>query len=88
MAKHKNICNHVHLPVQSGSDRILKEMNRQHTVAQYITLVEKLKEILPDCSISQDLITGFPSETEADHQRHTGPNAAGKVCFWIHVQIL
>ena len=43
-------------------------MNRQHTVAQYITLVEKLKEILPDCSISQDLITGFPSETEADHQ--------------------
>ena len=68
MAKHKNICNHVHLPVQSGSDRILKEMNRQHTVAQYITLVEKLKEILPDCSISQDLITGFPSETEADHQ--------------------
>jgi tRNA-2-methylthio-N6-dimethylallyladenosine synthase len=68
MAKHNNICNHVHLPVQSGSDRILKQMNRQHTVAQYITLVEKLKEILPDCSISQDLITGFPSETEADHK--------------------
>ncbi len=68
MAKHNNICNHVHLPVQSGSDRILKQMNRQHTVAQYITLVNKLKEILPDCSISQDLITGFPSETEADHQ--------------------
>ena len=68
MAKHKNICNHVHLPVQSGSDRILKQMNRQHTVAQYITLVNKLKEILPDCSISQDLITGFPSETEADHK--------------------
>ena len=68
MAKHNNICNHVHLPVQSGSDRILKQMNRQHTVAQYIKLVNKLKEILPDCSISQDLITGFPSETEADHQ--------------------
>ena len=68
MAKHNNICNHVHLPVQSGRDRILKQMNRQHTVAQYITLVNKLKEILPDCSISQDLITGFPSETEADHQ--------------------
>lgn len=68
MAKHENICNHVHLPVQSGSNRILKKMNRQHTVAQYLTLVEKLKEILPDCSISQDLITGFPSETEADHQ--------------------
>jgi tRNA-2-methylthio-N6-dimethylallyladenosine synthase len=68
MAKHNNICNHVHLPVQSGSDRILKQMNRQHTVAQYTTLVEKLKEILPDCSISQDLITGFPSETEADHK--------------------
>jgi tRNA-2-methylthio-N6-dimethylallyladenosine synthase len=68
MAKHNNICNHVHLPVQSGSDRILKQMNRQHTIAQYTTLVEKLKEILPDCSISQDLITGFPSETEADHK--------------------
>lgn len=68
MAKHPNICNHVHLPVQSGSNRILKEMNRQHTVEEYITLVNKMWEILPDCSISQDMIIGFPTETEEDHQ--------------------
>jgi tRNA-2-methylthio-N6-dimethylallyladenosine synthase len=68
VAKHSNICNHIHLPVQSGSDRILKAMNRQHTVKEYIALVKRLKEILPDCSISQDLITGFPTETEQDHQ--------------------
>ncbi|GER58158.1 tRNA (N6-isopentenyl adenosine(37)-C2)-methylthiotransferase MiaB [Patiriisocius marinus] len=68
MAKYKNICNHVHLPVQSGSNRILKEMNRQHTVEEYISLVNRMWEILPDCSISQDMITGFPSETEEDHQ--------------------
>lgn len=68
MAKHKNICNHIHLPVQSGSDRILKEMNRQHTAAEYLKLVDKIWEILPDCSISQDMIVGFPSETEEDHQ--------------------
>ncbi len=68
MAKHHNICNHIHLPVQSGSNRILKEMNRQHTVEEYITLVNRMWEILPDCSISQDMITGFPSETEQDHQ--------------------
>ncbi|MFT7072960.1 MAG: tRNA-2-methylthio-N6-dimethylallyladenosine synthase [Patiriisocius sp.] len=68
MTKHKNICNHIHLPVQSGSDRILKEMNRQHTAAEYLKLVDKIWEILPDCSISQDMIVGFPSETEEDHQ--------------------
>lgn len=68
MAKYKNICNHVHLPVQSGSNRILKEMNRQHTVEEYLALVHKMWDILPDCSISQDMITGFPSETEEDHQ--------------------
>lgn len=68
MAKYNNICNHVHLPVQSGSNRILKEMNRQHTVEEYITLVNRMWEILPNCSISQDMITGFPSETEEDHR--------------------
>ncbi|MDX1462418.1 MAG: tRNA (N6-isopentenyl adenosine(37)-C2)-methylthiotransferase MiaB [Marinirhabdus sp.] len=68
MAKHKNICNHIHLPFQSGSDRMLKEMNRQHTAEEYIALVHKMWEILPDCTISQDIIVGFPGETEADHQ--------------------
>ncbi|QIE60887.1 tRNA (N6-isopentenyl adenosine(37)-C2)-methylthiotransferase MiaB [Rasiella rasia] len=68
MAKYKNICNHVHLPFQSGSDRMLKEMNRQHTASEYIALVNRMWEILPNCSISQDIIVGFPGETEQDHQ--------------------
>lgn len=68
MAKHDNICNYIHLPVQSGSTRILNEMNRQHTREEYFALIDKVREILPDCGISQDLITGFPTETEEDHQ--------------------
>ncbi|MDP5081774.1 MAG: tRNA (N6-isopentenyl adenosine(37)-C2)-methylthiotransferase MiaB [Winogradskyella sp.] len=68
MAKFKNICNHIHLPVQSGSDRILKEMNRLHTRKEYFELVDNIKRIIPDCAISVDLIAGFPTETEEDHQ--------------------
>ena len=67
MAKHKNICNHIHLPVQSGSNRILKEMNRLHTIEEYFELIDNIRQIIPDCSISQDIISGFPSETEEDH---------------------
>ncbi|WP_420575009.1 tRNA (N6-isopentenyl adenosine(37)-C2)-methylthiotransferase MiaB [Kordia sp.] len=68
MAKHRNICKHIHLPVQSGSDRILKEMNRLHTREEYFRLIDKIREILPGCGISHDLIAGFPTETEEDHQ--------------------
>lgn len=68
MSKHKNVCNYIHLPVQSGSNRILKEMNRQHSREEYITLITEIKKILPDCTISHDLITGFPTESEEDHQ--------------------
>ncbi|KGO88905.1 tRNA (N6-isopentenyl adenosine(37)-C2)-methylthiotransferase MiaB [Flavobacterium suncheonense] len=68
MAKHHNICKYIHLPVQSGSTRILKEMNRQHTREEYIALVDKIYEIIPDISLSQDIISGFPTETEEDHQ--------------------
>lgn len=68
MAKYDNICNYIHLPVQSGSNRILKKMNRQHTVEEYKTLIDNIRRIIPDCGISQDMITGFPTETEADHQ--------------------
>ncbi len=67
MSRYKNICNHIHLPVQSGSNRILKEMNRLHTREEYFTLIDNIRKILPDCSISQDLIIGFPTETEEDH---------------------
>lgn len=68
MAKYKNICKHIHLPVQSGSDRILKKMNRLHTREEYFALIDNIRRILPDCAISQDMIAGFPTETEEDHQ--------------------
>ena len=68
IAKYYNICNYIHLPVQSGSTRILKEMNRQHTREEYMALIDKVKAIIPDCAISQDMITGFPTETEQDHK--------------------
>lgn len=68
IAKHPNICKHIHLPVQSGSNRILKEMNRLHTREEYMTLIDKIRTIIPNGSISQDMISGFPSETEQDHQ--------------------
>ena len=68
MAKYENICNYVHLPVQSGSNRILKAMNRLHTREEYFELIDNILKIIPDCAISQDMITGFPTETEADHQ--------------------
>jgi len=68
MARFKNICNYIHLPVQSGSNTILKAMNRLHTREEYFELIDNIRHILPDCAISQDIITGFPTETEEDHQ--------------------
>lgn len=68
MAKHHNICKYIHLPVQSGSTRILREMNRQHTREEYMDLVDRIYKIIPEISLSQDMITGFPTETEEDHQ--------------------
>ena len=69
MAKYENICNHIHLPVQSGSNKILNEMNRQHSREEYLELINKIKDIIPNCSISQDIIVGFPGETEEDHKQ-------------------
>ncbi len=68
MAQFDNICKYIHLPVQSGSNRILKEMNRQHTREEYFELIDNIKRIIPECAISQDMIAGFPTETEEDHQ--------------------
>jgi tRNA-2-methylthio-N6-dimethylallyladenosine synthase len=68
MSKYENICNYIHLPVQSGSNRILKEMNRLHTREEYFELIDNIKRIIPDVAISQDMIAGFPTETEEDHQ--------------------
>ncbi|WP_295809409.1 tRNA (N6-isopentenyl adenosine(37)-C2)-methylthiotransferase MiaB [uncultured Apibacter sp.] len=68
MAKHDNICKYIHLPVQSGSTSVLQRMNRQHTREEYIYLVDKIREIVPECAISHDIITGFCGETEEEHQ--------------------
>lgn len=66
MAKSKKICHHLHLPVQSGSNKILKQMNRIYTREQYLSLVEKLRKAIPDLSLTTDLIIGFPGETDED----------------------
>jgi tRNA-2-methylthio-N6-dimethylallyladenosine synthase len=68
IAKYPNICKHVHLPVQSGSNRILKAMNRLHTREQYMALIDNIKAIIPNAAITQDMIAGFPTETEDDHK--------------------
>ena len=68
MAKFDNICNYIHLPVQSGSNAILKKMNRQHSREQYFKLIDNIRKIIPHCGISHDMIAGFPTETEQDHQ--------------------
>jgi tRNA-2-methylthio-N6-dimethylallyladenosine synthase len=68
MAKYDNICNYIHLPVQSGSTRILQLMNRTYTREWYLAKVNRIKEILPGCGLSTDMISGFCTETEADHQ--------------------
>ncbi|SEL96855.1 tRNA-2-methylthio-N6-dimethylallyladenosine synthase [Chitinophaga rupis] len=68
MAKYENICNYIHLPVQSGSTRVLQLMNRTYTREWYMKKVTRIREILPDCGLSTDIITGFCTETEEDHQ--------------------
>jgi tRNA-2-methylthio-N6-dimethylallyladenosine synthase len=68
MAEFPNICKYIHLPVQSGSDRILQAMNRHYTVEHYKERLRKIKETMPSCALSTDIIVGFPTETEEEHQ--------------------
>jgi tRNA-2-methylthio-N6-dimethylallyladenosine synthase len=68
IAKYENICNYIHLPVQSGSTRILQLMNRTYTREWYMAKVDRIREIIPDCGISSDVIAGFCTEEEADHK--------------------
>ena len=68
IARYENICNYIHLPVQSGSNRILQLMNRTYTREWYIAKVNRIRELIPGCGISTDMITGFCTETEEDHQ--------------------
>jgi tRNA-2-methylthio-N6-dimethylallyladenosine synthase len=68
IARHDNICKHIHLPAQSGSSRILKLMNREYTRDWYMDRIRAIRSIIPDCALSTDMITGFCTETEEDHQ--------------------
>ncbi len=69
IAQEPNICHHIHLPVQSGSNRILKLMNRKYTREWYLDRVEAIRTIIPDCAITTDIFVGYSSETEEDHQQ-------------------
>jgi tRNA-2-methylthio-N6-dimethylallyladenosine synthase len=69
IARHENICNYIHLPVQSGSTAVLQRMNRTYTREWYLSRVKRIREMIPDCGISSDIISGFCGETEADHQQ-------------------
>ncbi len=69
MAKHKNICKYIHLPLQSGSSRILKLMNRGYDRSWYLNRIDSIKKIIPNCGISMDIITGFCTETDFDHNQ-------------------
>ncbi len=66
MAKHSNICNNIHLPLQAGSNRILKRMNRTYTKEEFIDLAQMIRDIIPGCELSTDIIVGFPGETEQE----------------------
>ncbi len=68
IARHHNLCKHIHLPVQSGSSRILQLMNRKYTREWYLDKIAMIRRIIPDCGITTDMFTGFHSETEEDHQ--------------------
>ncbi len=68
IADYKNICAYIHLPVQSGSDRVLELMNRTYTIGHYLHLVDKIKTAIPGVALSTDIISGFPTETEEDHR--------------------
>ena len=69
IVKYENICNYIHLPVQSGSSRVLQMMNRTYSREWYIAKVNRIRELIPDCGLSTDMITGFCTETEEDHQQ-------------------
>lgn len=68
ISEHENICDYIHLPVQSGSTKVLAEMKRGHTREEYLGLIDRIRKIIPGCAISHDMICGFPGETEEDHQ--------------------
>ncbi|MEG2174583.1 MAG: radical SAM protein, partial [Oscillospiraceae bacterium] len=68
LARTQHFCHHIHLPVQSGSDRVLAQMNRRYTAAHYLSLIDYAREVMPDVTFSSDILVGFPSETREDFE--------------------
>ncbi|HKL94198.1 MAG TPA: radical SAM protein, partial [Clostridia bacterium] len=68
IAKSEKICKNIHLPAQSGSDKVLKDMNRRYTSAHYLSLLDMIREKMPDCGITSDIMIGFPTESEEDFE--------------------
>ena len=87
MAAHPNIARHIHLPVQSGSDRVLKLMNRKYTREWYLGRIAAIRRIMPDAGISSDLFTGFHDETEEDFQQTPFADGGGGFRLVVHVQV-
>ena len=81
MAKYDNICNYIHLPVQSGNSELLKKMNRTYTREWYMNRIAAIKRILPEASISSDMIAGFCGETEEQHKDTLSLMKEVKYCF-------
>ena len=86
IARYPNLCRHIHLPVQSGSDRILKLMNRKYTREWYLNRVAAIRTILPDCSITTDMFVGYHDETEEDFRLSLSLMRGG-LRFRLHVQV-
>ena len=84
----RTVCEHVHLPAQAGSDRVLRGMRRGYTAEQYLERVRALRAAVPDVNITTDLIAGFPGETEARLRRHPRTGAGGGVRRGVHVRVL
>ena len=83
-----SVCEHIHLPLQSGSSRILKAMRRTYDRERYMDRVAMIRERAPDCSISTDIIVGFPGETEAEFEETLEVVESGGLRFRVHVRVL
>ena len=88
IASHEKICKNLHLPVQSGSDRILVQMNRKYDTAQYLGLIDYARQTIPQMTFSSDIIVGFPGETEEDFEQTVAAGAPGAVCPAVHLYLL
>ena len=87
MAKYENICNYIHLPVQSGNTEMLKKMNRGYSREWYMDRIDMIRRIHPECAISTDIITGFCGETEEQHQDTMSPYERSEIRLGIYVQV-